>query len=319
MQGLNITCNTYNSDYLNYKNLDGILRTYVQLILSSFGIITNAINIVIFVKLGVKEKIFIYFLALSISDLIYMLNTFVWRLIIPSDFEISKYRYVWIFFMVNFNTISSLIQLSIALNQLRLIKKVSNYFVTKVINSPRITLTVMCVSSALSSSSFVLALGFSQECIEFEYSAYVYSVAGIFFYVVFAILKNIVLILVLLAINLILAVELKKFHNQKKILHNGKSIHALKSKDKLTKMNIIMFILYFITNLPYSIVSFCIRFYLSHLFTFYLMTISIVLIHMRSPFNMFIYFYFNNKYRIVFLKCLSKRKISALNESTGSI
>ena len=47
MLNSNITCNAVTSDDISYQNLDSVMRNYVQLILSSFGILSNAKHIYI--------------------------------------------------------------------------------------------------------------------------------------------------------------------------------------------------------------------------------------------------------------------------------
>ena len=120
----NNTCNSNPNPTLIL--LSNILSIYFQPIICVFGFTTNIINVLVFAKSGLKENIFIYYLVISINDLIIIINKLIY-LLLMKILALSKSSYTAVFYinygyfviLSNFNTASSLIQIAISLEQLK--------------------------------------------------------------------------------------------------------------------------------------------------------------------------------------------------------
>ena len=316
------------------------LFTCLQPIICLCGLATNTVNIIVFSSAELKEDIFVYFLALSVSDQLYIFNTFIsWA--VGDIFKVSyTHSYSGAFYLyfiytavlISFSTVSSLIQIVISLDQLLIMSK--NACLLKLPKlPPKHVLALICGGSAFVCLMFIL-MGEVRLCkadLTYQYglNQFGQSPAGASLYVVFIILKSIVVILVLLAINLVLGVEVKRFYDRKKCLlpNAAKASHepdstsqhtpphkesrpnrqaSLSHKAKFARMTVIMFGLYFIGNIGYAVVGMLKAFFNQELFAEFLLVVSVTLIYFPATFNMIIYYKFNSRFRAIFHKKFRK-------------
>ena len=153
---------------------------------------------------------------------------------------------------------------------------------------------------------------------------------GIIIFVLLGVVKNIVLIIILFIINLILAGEVKKFYERKKQFFKPfissqtssiatgstnspqQAVEQSVQRAKFAKMTVILFVLYFISNIPYAVLSVCRRFYPDQDIAAYLTMISCTVVYIPAALNMFIHYQFNSKYKKIFLKLFARNRIEII-------
>ena len=328
----NSTCNsTPDATQILVHN---ILRIYFQPLICVFGFTTNIINALVFAKSGLKENIFIYYLALSINDLILIINKLMYLLLIEI-LAMSKSSYTAVFYinygyfviLSNFNTVSSLIQIAISLEQLFLMKNKEVYF-----KSPSKSLAAFYITSTLTYIVSVAMLTIKEYCQGYVigYNEFGNFFLGIFIFVLLGVVKNIALIMFLFIVNLILAGEVRKFYERKKQFFKPINSSQASSKTtggtslpqqtaeqsvqraKFAKMTVILFVLYFISNIPYSVLSVCTRFYSGQDIAAYLTLTSCTVVYIPAALNMFIHYHFNSRYKKIFLKLFARNRIESV-------
>ena len=135
MQFINIMNHSVQYEITNPNILlVNLMFTAVLPTISCFGFVTNLINILIFSNFQLKENIFTYLLAHSISNAFYTFITFFcWisrsgSLFFLSNTYFSKFYEIYIFHVgiYGFGTLTALIDIAISLDRLFLVKKLNS-------------------------------------------------------------------------------------------------------------------------------------------------------------------------------------------------
>ena len=319
--------------------------TYILPTVCGFGFFTNIINIVIFSNSELKEDIYTYLLAHSISNFLYtMLTFFCWlsrsgSLFAYSSSYQSKFYEIYFYFtgLNGFGTLSALIEIAISIDRLLLMKRIK---ITQVRIPPWFIIAVMAIVSALVSSVYSIIRGIKQTSTLNVYmvvfNQFGNSVQGKLLYTIVTVLKNIGTILILVLVNCLLTIEIKKFYDKKKMLLNlgpakssiqnsqttftyvdGRKKEKEKTKTSenkeithsqknFAKMTIYMFVIYLTGNITNAVLGICFIYYSTSSFFSYLLAFGNFPQFLSYGLNIFIYYNFNGRFKKLFL-CLMRR------------
>ena len=322
--------------------------TYVLPTVCGLGFLANIINIVIFSNSELKEDIYTYLLAHSISNCLYTILTFFCWLsrsgslfAYSSSYE-SKFYEIYFFFtgLNGFGTLSALIEIAISFDRLLLMKRVK---ITQVRMPPWFVIAVMVIVSALVSSVYSVIRAVKQTS---SLSVYVVvfnqfgnSVQGKLLYTIVTVLKNIGPILILFVVNCMLTIEIKKFYDKKKMLLNlgaakssvqnsqttftyidGRKQEKEKSQKSelkdithsqknFAKMTIYMFVIYLTGNITNAVLGICFIYYSTSSFFSYLLAFGNLPQFLSYGVNIFIYYNFNGRFKKLLLSLLRRMRI----------
>lgn len=228
--------------------------TWVLPAICAFGVVTNLINIVIFLHSKLKEDIYKYMLAYSVSDFFYTFFVFfIWisrsRYPLSSTYE-AKWYEIYIFFTAlnGLGTMSALVEIAISFDRLFLLKKTC--MVTRKI-PPYLVIGIMFIVSVLTAAVYASVRSIRKTVIEVydpelnktiatdSYSIYFNSFGtsdnGRILYVVVTVIKNIGTIIVMVVVNGFLMIEMNKYLKRKsKLLKKTKKSDTRASTADLT-------------------------------------------------------------------------------------
>jgi hypothetical protein len=289
-----------------------------------------------------KQKIFKYLFFYSVSDVGFALTTFFcWvcrsgHIFAYSGTYAAKLYELFVYTtgLNFFGSLSTFIEIAITFDRLFLMKNITN----KLTNlSPRTVCLFLGLLAAATASIYVFSRSikldenFKLNVIRHEYkidfNELGNSQAFQIIYPIVSFFKNFVSLFFLIAINILLVIEIKKFYEKKKKLlnyeikftsenvlittNNNKNVTLLvknssgmkdrrPSVQKYTKMTMSIFFCYLIGNLAGFIINIFLMYFKTLNFTPNLVAVLNVPQFFTKGLNLFIYYFFNKKYKKIF-------------------
>ncbi len=309
-----------------------IINTFIIPVICGFGMITNSICILVFVKLKLKYSLFKYMLVTSTYNFFYLFLcsfSFSFRCSYFCSFESTwiarVYQvYIYLYFTSVLAISNSIFELVIyikrymSMRNLKIGKKVPIQWIilAVTISSLVFYLPVLFVftfeKDSLKNSSY--------NFVKTEFSKTIISRALI---ILITTIRGPVILVFIFIINILTIIEFKRLVDRKSRLQknelnrpaNNKSheINSLsrKSEINMSKMVICMWFLFIVCNLPNTVVFITnILGYDKTSFYLYLTTCSNTVLFIYHGLSFFIYYWFNKKFRnflldrIRFVKCV---------------
>ena len=291
-----------------------------------------------FSNFQLKENIFTYLLAHSISNAFYTFITFFcWisrsgTLFSLSDTYFSKFYDIYIFHVgiYGFGTFTAFIDIAISLDRLFLIKKVK--FIDKKITI-KFSLILMLILSIFISSVYIIIRTIKQDThykttMNSTIISYTYSIVlnefgtsfqGILIYIIVTALKNCLTIIVMIIVNTLLFVEIKKFYSRKnallksKIMQNVwkkiKNEESYNSQNKFRKMTLAMSVIYLACNITNAVILLSVIFYYNKIFVKYVVAFADFPQFLSYGLNIFLYYNYNSRYKKIIIDYLKRMRI----------
>lgn len=221
-----------------------------------FGVFTNLINIIVLSNSKLKENVYVYMLAYSVSDFFYTFFVFfswVSRSQLPlATTYIAKWYEIYVFFTAlnGLGTMSGLIEIAISFDRLFLVKKTC-LFSRKI--SPKVMIALMFIISALTATVYCLPrsikeieteyynpeknVTYTEKAFIIYFNSFGTSLDGRVLYVVVTVIKNIGTILIMIIVNTFLVIEMGKYYKKKSNLlkkNQPKNVTSI-TEDKLSR------------------------------------------------------------------------------------